>query len=118
MHRSLFVLALSTAVAALAPRLIRAESAPAVDLSQAAVFEVGKPSGPARQAVPLLLDEVAKRLHASWRQVAEWPGDRSPLVIVGHREDAARLADAKGLKLPWDLASAFSARLEGYWIGA
>ncbi len=79
---------------------------PALDLTRAVVVTPGKLSGPAEQAITMLIDEVARRTQVRWQRAASRP-DQGAAIIVG---DASAFKDAH--------APPADCRAEGYrvWV--
>jgi hypothetical protein len=54
-----------------------------LDLTNAVVVTPAKPSTPERNAVRMLVEEVAKRSQRTWPVVHTWPRDSRPVIAVG-----------------------------------
>ncbi len=96
-----------------APAALRAEP-PRLDLTRAAVLTPAGLARPERKAVQMLVEEVEKRSRLRWAEARDWPGDGTPVVLVGQGKGVRRLAAAGGLTLP-DAVGHGPA--EGYRIG-
>ena len=68
----------------------------ALDLSQAAVVFPPNLSGPERQAVTMLVEEVAKRTHLRWPTSSVWPPTNQAVIVLGPRAALAAWAPALG----------------------
>jgi hypothetical protein len=80
-----------------------------LDLTRAVVVAPAPLAGPERQAVRMLIEEVARRSWAEWKQADSLPTDGRPAIVVG------RATAVRGLvpSLPPDKVGA-----EGYRVGA
>lgn len=87
-----------------------------LDLSRAVVLGEPGAEGAARKAVPVLIEEIARRSHASWRraQPADDKAAGAPKVLVGRGDWVRSLAGEHGFEPP---PPAPSGRKEGYRIG-
>src|SRR5947208_13224870 len=74
-----------------------APSARAVDLTHAAVLVPPHLSGPERQAVRMLIEEVGKRSWADWKPTDVWPADGTPVILVGPADAVRRLAPGRNV---------------------
>jgi hypothetical protein len=60
-------------------------SAQAMDLKNAVVVAPAGLSIAEKKAVSMLLEEVEKRVHIRWREGAEWPTTKVPVIAIGPR---------------------------------
>src|SRR5262245_14478315 len=90
-----------------------AAAAPDLDLTRAVVLTPPGLSGPAAQAVRLLVEEVEARSLVRWDRPKQWPA-ATPRVVAGPAAGVRELLDKHGVRLPDPPAQP---RAEGYQIG-
>src|ERR1051326_6792183 len=66
--------------------------APALDLHDAVVVVPRSLSGPERQAVLMLIEEVEKRTRIRWLQTNRWPAGQASIIAIGPRSASNEFA--------------------------
>src|SRR5947209_20350781 len=73
---------------------------PTIDLTRAVVVTPTPLALPEQTAVRMLIEEVEKRTMLRWDRAEKWPGDGTPVIVVGPAAGVRSLLAGHGVDLP------------------